>query len=191
MIDHVTNVMSNYRLKDNFFQSTLYEMRMEAILNGMINSKAESVDVNVVEDVTESLFINTHDFSAGTDLVARNIQRGRDHGLPGYNEYRESCGMSKACSWSSPPSEISAALWDKLSALYEAPSDIDLFSAGLAETPLAGAHVGPTFACIIGRQFKALKDGDRFFFTHKPDQGGQGRNLGVEDRRRGGRSGGG
>ena len=89
MIDHVTNVMSNYRLKDNFFQSTLYEMRMEAILNGMINSKAESVDVNVVEDVTESLFVNTHDFPAGTDLVARNIQRGRDHGLPGYNGYRK------------------------------------------------------------------------------------------------------
>ena len=60
--------------------------------------------------------------------------------------------MSKACSWSSPPSEISAALWDKLSTIYEAPSDIDLFTAGLAETPIAGAHVGPTFACIIGRQ---------------------------------------
>ena len=68
--------------------------------------------------------------------------------------FREACGMSKACSWSSPPSEISAALWDKLSALYEAPGDIDLFTAGLAETPLAGAHVGPTFACIIGRQVR-------------------------------------
>ena len=110
--------------------------------------------------------------------------------------------MPKACSWNSTPPEIPAHLWSKLSTLYEAPSDIDLFSAGMAETSLNGAHVGPTFACIIGRQvnwllsdlysgcnltvwvnsgtttrqlsshsndsfqFKALKDGDRFFFTH-------------------------
>ena len=102
--------------------------------------------------------------------------------------------MPKACSWSSPPEEISPHLWAKFSTLYDAPSDIDLFSAGLAETLLPGAHVGPTFACIIGRQvghyskgfgnntlglcytreqtnlllsqFKALKEGDRFFFTN-------------------------
>ena len=26
--------------------------------------------------------------------------------------------------------------------------------------------MGQTFSCIIGLQFSALKDGDRFFFTH-------------------------
>ena len=60
--------------------------------------------------------------------------------------------MPKACSWGSSPPEIPSHLWAKLSQLYEAPSDIDLFSAGLAETHISGAHVGPTFACIIGRQ---------------------------------------
>ena len=37
-------------------------------------------------------------------------------------------------------------------------------------------------------QFQALKDGDRFFFTHKPAQqgGGHGRSLGDEDRKKGG-----
>ena len=72
------------------------------------------------------------------------------------NFSREICGMPKACSWSSPPAEIPAHLWAKLSDLYEAPSDVDLWSAGLAETPLNGAHVGPTFACIIGRQVNIL-----------------------------------
>ena len=64
--------------------------------------------------------------------------------------------MPKACSWSSAPAEIPEHLWAKFSTLYDAPSDIDLFSAGLAETPLNGAHVGPTFACIIGRQVNFL-----------------------------------
>ena len=60
--------------------------------------------------------------------------------------------MSTATSWSTAPAEIPQTLWSQLSNLYASPNDIDLFSAGLAETPLPGAHVGPTFACIIGRQ---------------------------------------
>ena len=66
--------------------------------------------------------------------------------------YREVCGMPKACSWDNPPKEIPSHLWEKLSTLYNSPADIDLFSGGMAETALEGAHVGATFACIIGQQ---------------------------------------
>lgn len=45
--------------------------------------------------------------------------------------------------------------------------DVDLFTAGLAEYPLPGAAVGPTFTCIIGIQMYNLKFGDRFWFEHK------------------------
>ena len=82
--------------------------------------------------------------------------------------------MQIACSWNEAPSNIPNDRWQMLSTLYDSPSDIDLFTGGLAENVLAGANMGATFGCIIGRQFKALKFGDRFFFTHNPDSGNKG-----------------
>ena len=51
--------------------------------------------------------------------------------------------------------------WTTYLSIYDNPSDIDLFPAGLAEDRVPGAVVGRTFASIIGQQFKALKEGDR------------------------------
>ena len=80
--------------------------------------------------------------------------------------------MERACTWEHCPSNIPYNLWHQLSTLYDSPSDIDLFTGGLAEKVMPGANMGATFGCIIGRQFRALKFGDRFFFTHNPGKSG-------------------
>lgn len=64
------------------------------------------------------------------------------------------------------PAELSRAITNqtvvnKIMELYKHADNIDIWMGGLAETFLLGARTGPLFACIIGKQMKALRDGDR------------------------------
>ena len=75
----------------------------------------------------------------GFDLGAINIQRGRDHGIASYNEVRKSINLTPITNMDQPPTEISGRNWESLSKAYLGkPNDIDLYPAGLAETPLQG-----------------------------------------------------
>lgn len=47
---------------------------------------------------------------------------------------------------------------------FSHPDDIDLWTGIVTETPLEGRAVGPTGACLIGRQFWILKHADRFYY---------------------------
>jgi peroxidase len=165
--------VGSYRLRDNFFVSTQLTQQTsngfgyDLILGGLMTQNAQTYDECVTEDLTNFLLrdVNSgNDF--GSDLVARNLQRGRDHGLQGYGEYRKICGLSGLTTWSNIPREITPRVWNKLSGIYASPQDIDLFTGGLSEIPVPGGVSGATFNCLKGFQFSYAKDGDRFFFTH-------------------------
>lgn len=48
--------------------------------------------------------------------------------------------------------------------VFSCTDDIDLYAGGLSERRTNGAIVGPVFQCILGEQFKRIRDGDRFWF---------------------------
>lgn len=129
---------------------------------------ANANDLHVVNALRNELFENVNQLP--DDLVARNLQRGREHGIPSYSVLREACGLKPLTTAQARPEEINAVSWETLMKTYHStPANIDAFTGGLAESTPDDALVGPLFACIIKRQFLKLRDGDRYFFTHKED----------------------
>ena len=109
---------------------------------GAANQEAPACDLQVNNGVRNKLFTNADKDKRTGDLAARNIQRGRDHGIPGYDKLRNACGMTDL-SGTEAPKEISAENWRKLMKTYNNdPSQIDGFTAGLAETAPVDGMVG-------------------------------------------------
>jgi hypothetical protein len=151
----------NLPLRDAFFDPTRItdEGGIAPLLRGMARQVHEDVDVMIVDGVRNLLFGPPG--SGGLDLATLNIQRGRDHGLPSYNETRISYGLTPAQSWadiSSNP-DIQA----RLSLAYTTVDEIDLWVGALAEDHVSGV-VGELVLWALTEQFEALRDGDRFWY---------------------------
>uniref|UniRef100_T1KSA2 Uncharacterized protein n=1 Tax=Tetranychus urticae TaxID=32264 RepID=T1KSA2_TETUR len=153
------------KLRSSFFNSDmLYSAgAIDAILRGIITNSVETLDNSITEEVTNHLFENKKVPFSGMDLISLNIQRARDHGLQPYNEYRVKCNLTRAKTFEDLSGEISPNLIARLKKIYEHVDDIDLFTGGISESPLHGGSVGPTFGCILGIQFRRLKQCDRFW----------------------------
>ncbi|WAR22982.1 PXDN-like protein [Mya arenaria] len=151
--------VSDRLLKDEFLKPELvYTRGVGNICRGATRSHVESVDKSLTDQITNRLFERIPGF--GGDLAAINIQRGRDYGIPGYQAYRRLCGLAGAFSHTPPVQAHLASIYNM------SPEDIDLFPGGVSEIPVLGGKVGPTFACLIGRQFQSLKIGDRFYYEN-------------------------
>lgn len=153
-------------LAEAFFDPTIAEERgIETILNGLAKQFQQKIDVKVVESLRSFLFGAPP--NAGFDLVALNIQRGRDHGLDDYNAYRTAFGLPPAFNFSDITSD--ADLQRKLQLMYNYNiNDIDVWVGLLAEDHLPNASVGQTLHAILSKQFTALRDGDFYYYQNDP-----------------------
>jgi hypothetical protein len=148
-------------LRDAFFAPQLIvDDGIEPLLRGFAAQVCQTIDPYIAEDVRSFLFGDPG--AGGNDLASLNIQRGRDHGVPTYNEVRQSLGMRRAETFGDITSD--PELIDRLARVYATPDDVDLWVGGLAEDHVRGAMVGPLFRAILISQFRALRDGDRFWY---------------------------
>lgn len=164
-------------LRDAFFAPwrLVDEGGTDPLLRGMFitPAKLKKPEQNLNTELTEQLFRTAH--AVALDLAAMNIQRGRDHAIPPYVDWRRYCNMSQVESFDDLAGEISdAKVRQKLKELYGHPGNIDVWVGGILEDQVANAKVGPLFKCLLSEQFRRMRDGDRFWLenpsTFQPEQ---------------------
>ncbi|XP_076017140.1 thyroid peroxidase [Genypterus blacodes] len=155
------------RLHNTFFSPwrLVKEGGIEPILRGAMGTPALTVsaDMLMTDELTDKLVVAK--LPQEMDLSSLNLQRGRDHALPGYNDWRVFCGLRPV----KTQAELEEVIRDKIVAkkimdAYKHPDNIDLWLGGLMEPILPGSRTGPLFACLLGKQMRALRDGDRFWW---------------------------
>ncbi|KAK2581110.1 hypothetical protein KPH14_007930 [Odynerus spinipes] len=170
---HLPRMDRNYQnidppilLRDGFFNpDMLYQSGMiDEMTRGLVSTPMETLDQFITGEVTNHLFENRRIPHSGVDLIALNVHRARDHGLPSYNQYRALCNLKKATSFEDLSREMAPEVIARMKRIYASVDDIDLFPGGMSERPLQGGLVGPTFACIIAIQFRQLRKCDRFWY---------------------------
>jgi hypothetical protein len=132
---------------------------IDPILRGLADGVSQQLDNQIVDDL-RSLQIDVP-VNGITDLASLNIQRGRDLGLPTYNELREALGLGRAETFADITSDPVVA--GRLQEAYGDVDRVDLWVGGLSEDPVEGGMVGELFATVLIDQFERLRDGDPFW----------------------------
>ncbi|XP_059487238.1 dual oxidase 2-like [Neocloeon triangulifer] len=146
------------------------ESDIDRLLMGMAYQLSEAEDHTIVEDLRGRVF-GPLEFSR-RDLMAVNIQRGREHGIPDFNTAREAYGLRRYTSENDFTHAANQSIKEELKRLYsEGQSDpnawlnrIDVWVGGIMET---GDSPGELFTAVIKDQFTRIRDGDRFWFENK------------------------
>ena len=149
-------------LRDAFFNpQEIIDHGIAPLLRGLARQRSQAVDAKVVDDVRNFLFGPPG--AGGFDLVSLNIQRGRDHGLPGYNQLRMDDGLAPRASFADINPD--PAVHVPLSQVYASVDDVDAWVGGLAEPRTCGL-VGETVKTVLADQFERLRDGDAHFYRN-------------------------
>jgi hypothetical protein len=130
---------------------------VEPFLRGLTMTAAKAVDASIVDDLNV--------WSEATSVV--DVQRGRDVGIPPYNDVREAFGLPRMQSieeLAGGDIVIAAALRN----LYNDDVDkVDAYVGALIEEPVTGLDaMGPLFTNSIKDQFTRFRDGDRLWYKN-------------------------
>ncbi|XP_037068156.1 peroxidase-like [Pollicipes pollicipes] len=168
LVSKIGSIRKRLKLQENFFRpdSLVVSNVFTEMARGLTRQQPQTFGPTFAKAVHGNLFKVD---AVGLDLMALNIQRGRDHGIPTYATVAARCHGLRISGWSDLLSLMTAADTARLKRSYRHWRDIDLFVGINTERPAPGALVGPTTRCLITDQFLRARYGDRFFY----DQAGQ------------------
>lgn len=118
--EHYRKSEVSLRLKKVYWKSNFYTKYEDGLLRGVLVDNSEMCDRHLDVDLRNHLFETR--LGNGLDLAALNVQRGRDHGLPSYNEYRRLLSLTPATEWSVDPvkgfQHMTPEVVERLQAVY-------------------------------------------------------------------------
>lgn len=139
---HIPRLSANHQpinppllLRDFFFKmdELMAPEMMDEISRGLVSTPMETLDQFITGEVSNHLFEDRRIPFSGVDLIALNIQRARDHGIPSYNNYRALCNLKRARTWEDLSREIPPEVINRFKRIYASVDDIDLFPGGMSE----------------------------------------------------------
>jgi hypothetical protein len=163
LFDANNQLLGNTRLSSTFFAPTqIGNNGIEPYLRGLARQKSQEIDGLITDGVRNF----KPPRGGGFDLAALNIQRGRDHGLPRFNQVRLDYGLPAYTSFSQLTTDTNETpdMQTRLASAYNTVDDVDAYLGLLVETHQLNALVGPTLIAILKDQFQRLRDGDRFWY---------------------------
>jgi hypothetical protein len=138
---------------------------IDAVLKGDADGDSQAMDALAINEVRNLLFANGGLQDNGQDLIARDIERGRDDGIGTYNQVRQAFGLPAVTSFAQITSNVT--LQQELQQAYGTVDNIDPFAGGIAEDHVPGSNLGPLFQAALVNQFTRLRNGDRFFYLNE------------------------
>ncbi len=144
-----------YQLYHSFFQSDLAYNNNTEGLNGvsLMAWQFGTYGTGLQKNLFQTTYPNGTTYAI--DLLAFNINRGRDHGLQPYINYIKQCFNITINSFSDLVrlKFMNPQSLQQLQAVYSDVRDIDMYAGGLKEDIVGNWTIGPTFGCIIIKQY--------------------------------------
>lgn len=148
-----------------FRPATTFRSNLDDFVRGAARTRCQEADLKVRDALRNMLFARVAG-EDGFDLVALNIQRGRDHALPTFREIQGIFGLPKAASFDQISSNVETA--NGLQTAYGGNvSSVEAWTGLMAEDKLAGSGMGKTMEAVWRAEFVRLRDGDQFFFLQR------------------------
>ncbi|KAI9151177.1 DOMON domain-containing protein frrs1L [Blastocladiella emersonii ATCC 22665] len=159
-IDDKTNTTVQVDMAANFFRSDLVKsVGIGALFAGMSSQIQDEADIYYTEPMRSQVFGPR----LAKDGFVFDLFRARDYLIPGYAQMRQSMALSAPKTFA----DIHPDFADVLAKAYASVDDVDALVGGLLERrDMYESNVGPMFSRSIVNQFKALRDGDRFWFEN-------------------------
>lgn len=154
-------------LANTFFSNTnlILNTGVDSFLRGAVNTRAQEVDLMVVDALRNFLFTNVNG-ADGLDLIALNLQRGRDHGLSFYNDIR---ARFRRGNRATTFAEITRNrnVQSALQTAYGSVDQVEAWIGLMAEDKPRSSSMGPTMLAIWVAEFRRIRDGDSFYYENR------------------------